>query len=188
MTIPRRLTPKQLRFIDEYLIDLNGTQAAKRAGYSERTATQQASRLLTNANVLAAINGRIEERAARSGSSRERVLEELAAVSHSDIGPIAQAMGFDVLANLPEDVRRAISAFKVKDIIKDGVTIRTHELRLWDKVAGLRTLREHFEVIKNPKGEGALPEGTYRITMNIPPAYEGAPPLGTAPKFPRLTA
>ena len=49
------LSPKQSRFIDEYLIDLNGAQAAIRAGYSPRCAKEQASRLLTYANVQAEI-------------------------------------------------------------------------------------------------------------------------------------
>ena len=49
------LTPKQKCFINEYLIDLNATQAAIRAGYSPRTAKQQASRLLTNVDVAAAV-------------------------------------------------------------------------------------------------------------------------------------
>lgn len=47
------LTDKQQRFCDEYLIDLNATQAAIRAGYSEKTAKEQGARLLTNANILA---------------------------------------------------------------------------------------------------------------------------------------
>src|SRR5262249_53478937 len=45
------LTPKQERFVQEYLVDLNATQAAIRAGYSKKTATEQASRLLTNVKV-----------------------------------------------------------------------------------------------------------------------------------------
>ena len=45
----QELNPKQQRFVDEYLIDLNGKQAAIRAGYSEKTAEVQASRLLSNA-------------------------------------------------------------------------------------------------------------------------------------------
>lgn len=46
-----KLTPKQQKFCDEYLIDLNGTQAAIRSGYSEKTANEQASRLLVNVNI-----------------------------------------------------------------------------------------------------------------------------------------
>jgi phage terminase small subunit len=49
------LTPKQARFVAEYLIDLNGTQAAIRAGYSKKTAQEQSSRLLSNVMVSAAV-------------------------------------------------------------------------------------------------------------------------------------
>ena len=49
------LTPRQQRFVDEYLIDLNATQAAIRAGYSPKTAQSQSSRLLSNVMVRAAI-------------------------------------------------------------------------------------------------------------------------------------
>ena len=49
------LTPKQARFVEEYLIDLNATAAAKRAGYSKKTARQQAARLLSNVNVECAV-------------------------------------------------------------------------------------------------------------------------------------
>ncbi len=49
------LTPKQARFVEEYLIDLNATAAAKRAGYSERTAYAQGQRLLKNVEIAAAI-------------------------------------------------------------------------------------------------------------------------------------
>ena len=49
------LTPKQERFVTEYLVDLNATQAALRAGYSPRTAPQQGSRLLKNVDVQAAL-------------------------------------------------------------------------------------------------------------------------------------
>jgi phage terminase small subunit len=53
---PNGLTPKQDRFCREYLVDLNATQAAIRAGYSEKTAKQQGSRLLTNADVQTRIS------------------------------------------------------------------------------------------------------------------------------------
>ena len=49
------LTPKQQRFVEEYLIDLNATQSAIRAGYSERTANEQGSRLLANVSISEAI-------------------------------------------------------------------------------------------------------------------------------------
>jgi phage terminase small subunit len=52
-----KLTAKQARFVEEDLCDLNATQAAVRAGYSQKTAAVQGSRLLTNVKVAAAIHG-----------------------------------------------------------------------------------------------------------------------------------
>lgn len=66
MAESNKLTPKQDAFCREYLVDLNATQAAIRAGYSEKTAAEQASRLLTNVK----ISERVKE---LSDSRRERV-------------------------------------------------------------------------------------------------------------------
>jgi len=73
--VPMKLTAKQSRFIDEYLIDLNGAQAAIRAGYSPKCAKEQASRLLTYAHVQAEIEERNRDIEIRLKISRENVLE-----------------------------------------------------------------------------------------------------------------
>ncbi len=70
-----KLTLKQSRFIDEYLNDLNGAQAAIRAGYSPRCAKEQASRLLTYAHVQTGIEERNRDIEIRLEISRENVLE-----------------------------------------------------------------------------------------------------------------
>jgi phage terminase small subunit len=62
----KSLTPKQRRFTEEYLLDLNGVQAAIRAGYSLPTAAAQASRLLTKANVQDAVADAVARRAERT--------------------------------------------------------------------------------------------------------------------------
>ena len=69
-----KLNSKQAAFIDEYLIDFNATQAAIRAGYSEDTAKQQGSRLLSNVDVRAAIDDAIRERSSRTLISQDAVL------------------------------------------------------------------------------------------------------------------
>ena len=73
----RPLTAKQKRFCDEYMIDVNGKQAAIRPGYSEHTAEQQGSRLLSNAKVFAEIQRRISERAKRVEVDADYVVEKL---------------------------------------------------------------------------------------------------------------
>jgi phage terminase small subunit len=71
------ITPKQRRFVEEYLIDLNATQAAIRAGYSPKTAEVQGSRLLSNAKVQAAVSEGQNNRAARTQIDADWVLKRL---------------------------------------------------------------------------------------------------------------
>jgi phage terminase small subunit len=69
------LTPKQKRFVSEYLLDLNATKAAVRAGYSEKTAEQQGYRLLRNVQVAEAVQKAVEERAERKSLSADYVID-----------------------------------------------------------------------------------------------------------------
>ncbi|NLC24712.1 MAG: terminase small subunit [Oxalobacter sp.] len=71
------LNPRQARFVSEYLVDLNGTQAAIRAGYSERSAKQTASRLLGEAAVRAAVGCAMEKRQERTELSQDEVIQDL---------------------------------------------------------------------------------------------------------------
>ena len=68
------LTPKQAQFVKEYLVDLNGTQAAIKCGYSPKTAVKQASRLLTNADIKNAIQAEMDKRAKKTNITAEYVL------------------------------------------------------------------------------------------------------------------
>ncbi|WP_231940655.1 terminase small subunit [Acidovorax sp. RAC01] len=78
------MTPKQQRFVDEYMVDLNATQAAIRAGYSAHTANEQGSRLLANVSVQAAISIARKAQQERTGITADRVLTEIALVAFAD--------------------------------------------------------------------------------------------------------
>lgn len=80
------LTEKQKRFVEEYIIDLNGAQAAIRAGYSPKTACCIASENLAKPAIQAALQQAIQERSKRTEVTADRVLEELAAVAFADGG------------------------------------------------------------------------------------------------------
>lgn len=84
------LTAKQQRFVEEYLVDLNATQAAIRAGYSKRTANEQGSRLLANVSVSAAVAKSMESRSGRTGITQDMVLRELAKIGFSDIRKVVR--------------------------------------------------------------------------------------------------
>jgi hypothetical protein len=72
------MTPKQQRFVEEYLIDLNATQAATRAGYSAHTANEQGARLLANASIAAAVHDALAARSERTQINADWVLEKAA--------------------------------------------------------------------------------------------------------------
>lgn len=71
------LTPKQQRFVEEYLIDLNATQAAIRTGYSAKTANEQASRLLANVKIAAAVAEAMKTRADETKIDQQMVIAGL---------------------------------------------------------------------------------------------------------------
>jgi phage terminase small subunit len=78
------MTPRQRRFVEEYLVDLNATQAATRAGYSARSAASRGSKLLRNPAVAGAIESAQAKRAQRTRVSADRVVTELAKVAFGD--------------------------------------------------------------------------------------------------------
>lgn len=80
-----KLTDKQARFVEEYLIDLNATQAAIRAGYSEKTAQEQSSRLLSNVMVKEAVERGKAKTANKLEITRERVLQTIAEIAFEEI-------------------------------------------------------------------------------------------------------
>lgn len=75
-----KLTDRQARFVDEYLIDLNGTQAAIRAGYSKKTANEQAARLLAKVSIQQAIADAMKKRQVRTQITQDDVIRDLCAV------------------------------------------------------------------------------------------------------------
>src|ERR1700691_273282 len=84
-------TLRQARFVAEYLVDLNGKQAAIRAGYSPKTAEVQACRLLRNAQVQAAVADAQKQRIARTEVTADRVIAELAMLGFANMADYMQA-------------------------------------------------------------------------------------------------
>lgn len=115
------LTPKQAAFVREYLIDLNATQAAIRAGYSPKTAQEQSARLLSNAMVKAEVEKASAKRAEKLEISAERVLTEISRMAFYD--PL----------DLIEIIREALP-----DEIADGVELSDDG----KVITGLRTARD----------------------------------------------
>jgi phage terminase small subunit len=109
--ISMALTDKQRRFVEEYLVDLNATQAAIRAGYSERTARQAGAENLSKPDVAAAVAQAQSDRASRVEVTADRVVEELASLAFydpADLVSLTAMAGPQDIPKLPAKVRRAI--------------------------------------------------------------------------------
>jgi phage terminase small subunit len=133
------VTPKQQRFVEEYLVDLNATQAAVRAGYSAATASEMGYENLSKPQIAEAIAARRAEIAERAGVSQERIIAEFCRMGFYDPASIAgQPMtGPSDIPSLPEDVRRAIVGWGWD---KAG----NFTLKLADKNAALVNLGRHL--------------------------------------------
>ena len=132
-----KFTPKQKRFVEEYLIDLNATQAAIRAGYSPETAREIGAENLTKPNISAAIAKAMAERSKRTGVNQDRIVLELAKIAFvnpADVTDPENAMILDTAA---------IQSVKVKTIpTKDGEGTE-REIRFHDKIRALELLGRH---------------------------------------------
>ena len=93
------LNPKQARFVEEYLVDLNATQAAIRAGYSEKTAASQGERLLRNAEIQAAIKKAITYRSKRTEITQDKVMADIEAIKQDAMQKLPDKDGNFVMAN-----------------------------------------------------------------------------------------
>ena len=99
-----KLGKRQLRFIEEYLVDLNGTQAAIRAGYSKRTANEQASRLLANVNIRQKVDAAIKERSERTKIDQDYVLNTIVDTIErcKQARPVLDKSGNPVMVETPD--------------------------------------------------------------------------------------
>lgn len=151
---PRPLTPKQRRFADEYVVDLNATQAAIRAGYSARTAAQQGHELLRKPEIAALISEHAGRALGKAEVTVARVLEELALVGFSDIGGVLDFTGIEPQLRAASDItpqaRRTISSVKVRRYVEgsgeDAKTVEVTEFKLWPKDAALEKLGRYLKM------------------------------------------
>ena len=137
------LNPKQKRFVNEYLLDLNATAAAARAGYSDPNYGRQ---LLTNSNVSEAIQARRTNLSRSLEITQERVLDELACIAFFDLRRLFNYDGsFIPLKDLPKDVTRVLAAIDIIEIFdREGNRAVKYKYRFYDKVKALDKLSKHL--------------------------------------------
>ena len=143
------MTRKQDRFVKEYLIDLNATQAAIRAGYSPKTANEQGARLLANVSVQEAIAKAMAERSKRTGISQDRVIQELARIAFVNPQNVINPKDASVKADATEDDLACIQSVKVKTMDGEKGKSVEREVRLNDKMKALELLGKHLGMFKD---------------------------------------
>lgn len=118
------LTPKQRAFVREYLIDLNATQAAIRAGYSMKTARQIGEENLSKPDIRAAIDAAMNLRAERTDITADRVLRELAKIGFADI---RKAVKWQTSLVTEEDNPEGGEIAVIKNIVTNNVQLVASE-------------------------------------------------------------
>lgn len=144
-----KLTAKQKRFVEEYLIDLNATQAAIRAGYSPKTANEQGNRLLTNVSVRTRVDQAMAERSKRTGISQDRVIMELARLAFVNPHNVINADDGSVRRDASEDDLACIQSVKVKTMDGEKGSSEEREVKLNDKIKALELLGKHLGMFKD---------------------------------------
>lgn len=139
------MTKKQKRFVEEYLIDLNATQAAIRAGYSPATAKEIGCENLTKPNIAAAVSQAMAERSRRTGINQDRVLQELARIGFAKITDVVDPETAKIRADASDDDLACIQSIKIKP--SEFGTER--EVKLYDKKSALVDLGKHLGLFKD---------------------------------------
>lgn len=167
---PKKLTPLQERFVEEYLKDLNGTAAYKRASpkANDSTARSEASKLLAQENIQVAVANAKAARSARTKVTIDQVVRELARIAFFDIrkvyGPQNQLLD---VAQMPKAVARALASVQTTEEVEvideenqvKRVT-RTHKVKPVGKLRALELLLSHL-------GDNGDPEDVDSITVTI---------------------
>lgn len=139
-----KLTPKQQRFVDEYLIDLNATQACIRAGYSEKTANEQGTQNLAKLSIQQAIQQAMNERQNRTQINADYVLNRLVQIDQLDIADILDNTGnFKPISEWSKEWRLNLSSFEISET-PDGGFVK--KIKFPDKVKNLELLGRHIQV------------------------------------------
>lgn len=169
----RKMTPKQARFVSEYLIDLNATAAAKRAGYSKKTAEKIGHQLLEKIRVAAAIASAIKKREKKTEITAERVIKELADIAFLRSDEVFTINGDHVTvkdtAEMSDAAKRALASAS-QTVTTSGGSIT---VKLCDKIKALELLGRHLALFTD-KLQASGPDGGPLLVLGAEMTAEAA--------------
>lgn len=170
-----KLTPKQQRFVDEYLVDLNATQAAIRAGYTAKFANTNARKLLQNTTIATAIQDGVDKRLSRTEITQDAVLKELAKIGFANM---MDYMSIDKngdpfvdFSALTRDQAAAISEVVIEEYKEgggdDAREVKRVKFKLMDKRAALVDIGKHLGMFVERKLLGNDPDNPLTPTKDM---------------------
>lgn len=161
------LSPKERRFVAEFLKDQNAKQAAIRAGYSPKTSETQGPRLYRKVQVRAAIDTELAKIQEKAGVTQERILNALLNIAEIDPRKLFHRDGtLKKIHELPDDV-----ALTIASIESDELKGHLKKIKFWDKPKALELLGRHLKMFVDRNeitdGSGAP------VTIQFMPANYG---------------
>ncbi len=173
-----KLTAKQAAFVREYLVDLNASAAARRAGYSLKTADRMGHENLKKPEIAAAVQAAMDERAKRTNITADRVLHELSLLAFSNMLDFMQVTpdgdAFIDLSQLTREQAAALTEVQVEDFMDgrgdDAREVRRVKVKVSDKKSALELLGKHLSLFTDrvdvtSKGEKV---GVVAINVYVP--------------------
>lgn len=142
-----KLTPKQNAFVQEYLVDLNATQAAIRAGYKSKTARQIAAQNLSKLNIQTAIEEGMKEREKRTEVTQDMVIQQLAKIAFLDIKDVVTwAEGQGIKIRDSDEVDGTVLT-EVSETLSEGGW--TKKVKMSDRMRAIEMLGRHLGMFKD---------------------------------------
>lgn len=151
MSVERKLTDRQRRFVDEYLIDLNATKAAVRAGYSVRTANKIGTELLGKTSISKLISERQSDRSKRTEVTQDMVLAEFAKIAFGDVRNLFNVDGSLIpITDLPKNSAAMIAGMEIRTIEgEDGALVSVKKIKLANRLDALNSVARHLGMFKD---------------------------------------
>ncbi len=172
----KALDPKRALFVREYLVDLNATQAAIRAGYSKKCASEQGYDLLRKPQIQTAIAEAMKKRADRTEITQDRVIRELARIAFLDPADLLEDDGsIKLVKDMPEDARRVIAGMEVSEIFDNAAGDQKQaigllkKIKVCDKIRALELTGKHLGMFEDKLNIPGVEKALYEISEKFLP-------------------
>lgn len=179
------MTEKQKRFCEEYMIDLNATQAAIRAGYSPKSASTIGSENMRKPQVRARVDADLAKESKRTGINVDRVVRELARVALANADDILDTKTATLKEGVSRDDTAAVASVRVKTIpTADGQGVE-REIKLHDKLKALELLGRHLGMFTDKvEHSGSIDTGSQALASILQQLQQGSAEEGTGQEAP----